>query len=83
MLRRKFRKTDNNVTNGSFSYSKVEGAVSTKDSLQEGANNVEADIDVDERSSWSADEKKIFEDQLESLQDQLISSMMENQKLGW
>lgn len=82
MLRRKFRKTDNNVTNGSFSYSKVEGAVSTKDSLQEDASNVEADIDVDERSSWSADEKKIFEDQLESLQDQLIASMMENQKLA-
>ena len=46
------------------------------------ANSVD-DVDADEQpSSWSSDDKKIFEDQLESLQDQLIATMMENQKLG-
>ena len=48
------------------------------------ANSLDVDVDVDEKSSasWSTDDKKIFEDQLESLQDQLIATMMENQKLG-
>lgn len=92
MLRRKFKKSDNHSNDGSFSYSKVESAASsdsTRDGLQEEnvvlSNSVDVDVDLDEKSgsSWSADDKKIFEDQLESLQEQLIASMMENQKLGW
>ena len=86
MLRRKHKKTDNHSSNGSFSYSRVESSVRS-DSLQE-ENEVlssSIDVDVDEKpahASWNVDDKKIFEDQLEALQDQLIATMMENQKLG-
>lgn len=91
MLRRKFRKADAHPNNGSFSYSKVEGSMES-DSLRDSqldesavlASSLDVDVDADEKTStsWSADDKKVFEDQLESLQDQLIATMMENQKLG-
>lgn len=78
MLRRKHKRTDH-LSNESFSYSRVES--STKpDSFQEDSVDVD-DVDAGEKP-WSADEKKIFEDQMESLQDQLIATIMENQKLS-
>ena len=88
MLRRKHKKTDGHSSNGSFSYSRVESVDMRSSSLQE-ENEVLAssiDVEADEKpaahASWSSDDKKIFEDQLETLQDQLIATMMENQKLG-
>jgi len=81
MLRRKIKKNDSHSSNGSFSYSRVEAS----DSLQEKNVVLSNSVDLaedDKLASWSAEEKKIFEDQLESLQEQLIATMMENQKLG-
>ena len=94
MLRRKHKKTDAQSSNGSFSYSRVQSADMRSQSLQEEnevrdevlSSSIDVDPDTDEKpaaASWSAEEKKIFEDQLDALQDQLISTMMENQKLGW
>ena len=94
MLRRKHKKTDGHSNNGSFSYSRVQSLDTRSESLQEEnealnlsssiPNSTDVDPDTDEKpASWSADEKKIFEDQLDALQDQLIATMMENQKLGW
>ena len=91
MLRRKFKKADAHPNNGSFTYSKVESSMEP-DSLRDNqldesavlASSLDVDVDADEKasSSWSSGDKKVFEDQLESLQDQLIATMMENQKLG-
>lgn len=89
MLRRKHKKTDAHSNNGSFSYSRVQSASMRSESLQEENEVLSSSIDVPDQDTdekpalWSADEKKIFEDQLDALQDQLIATMMENQKLGW
>lgn len=77
MLRRKLKKTND--------HSRVEDSVRSS-SFQEESVVLSNDVDVDntdgQPTSWNAEEKKIFEDQLEALQDQLIATMMENQKLG-
>lgn len=87
MLRRKLRKSDNHPSSESFSYSRVESSTRSDSPQNRDAQNdnvLSNSVDIDEKPavSWSAEEKKIFEDQLESLQDQLIATMMENQKLG-
>ena len=82
MLRRK-KKVDGHSSNGSFSYSRVESVMKSQEENEVIANSI--DVDTDDRlgATWNAEEKKIFEEQLESLQDQLIATVMENQKLGW
>ena len=74
MLRRKFKKADAHPNNGSFTYSKVESSMEP-DSLRDNqldesavlASSLDLDVDTDEKasSSWSSDDKKVFEDQLE------------------
>ena len=82
MLRRKTKKSDSQ-SNGSFSYSRVEASNSLQEESILLPNSVNVDVAEDDKPvSWSAEEKKIFEDQLESLQEQLIATMMDNQKLG-
>ena len=82
MLRRK-KKADGHSSNGSFSYSRVESVMKSQGENEVITNSIDVDTDVKLGASWNANDKKIFEDQLESLQDQLIATMMENQKLGW
>ena len=65
-----------------FSYNKLDGSVKSDGISDSDITQSMSLTDSQATASWSSEEKKVFEDQLESLQDQLIASVMQNQKLG-
>ncbi|XP_065909378.1 GRAM domain-containing protein 4-like [Dysidea avara] len=65
-----------------FSYNKLDGSVKSDGISDSDITQSMSLTDSQATASWSSEEKKVFEDQLESLQDQLIASVMQNQKLA-
>jgi len=65
-----------------FSYSKLESTTKSDNISDSDITQSMSLTESPTTSSWGEEEKKVFEDQLESLQDQLIAAVMQNQKLG-
>lgn len=69
-------------TGETFSYKNLEGSAKSDHISDSDITQSMSLTDSQATASWSSEEKKVFEDQMESLQDQLIAAMMQNQKLG-
>jgi len=65
-----------------FSYKNLEGSVKSDNISDSDITQSMSLTDSQATASWNGEERKVFEDQMESLQDQLIAAIMQNQKLG-
>ena len=69
-------------TGETFSYKNLEGSAKSDHISDSDITQSMSLTDSQATASWSGDDKKVFEDQMESLQDQLIAAVLQNQKLG-